>query len=47
MSQQAYINQILEPIIKTYIEDKEDFVLEEERNLGHKPDESNIVKTWK
>lgn len=47
MSQQAYINQILEPIVKPWIEAKQDFVLEEDGDSGHGPGKSNIVRTWK
>lgn len=46
MSQQAYIDQILEPIVKPWI-DKQDFVIEEDGDSGHGPGKSNIVRTWK
>lgn len=47
MSQQAYIDQILEPIVKPWIENKQDFVIEEDGDSGHGPGKSNIVRTWK
>lgn len=47
MSQQAYIDSILEPIVKPWIEAKHDFVLEEDGDSGHGPGKSNIVRTWK
>lgn len=47
MSQRVYIDSILEPIFKSWIEAKHDFVLEEDGDSGHGPGKSNIVKTWK
>lgn len=47
MSQQCYIDQILEPIVKPWIEAKQVFVLEKDGDSGHKPGKSNIVRTWK
>ncbi|KAI9668715.1 MAG: hypothetical protein M1829_005255 [Trizodia sp. TS-e1964] len=47
MSQQGYIDQILEPIVKPWIQSGADFVLEEDGDSGHGPGKSNIVKTWK
>ena len=47
MGQQVYIDQILEPIVKPWIQVHQDFVLEEDGDLGHRPGKSNIVRTWK
>ena len=42
-----YIDSILEPIVKPWIETGQNFVLEEDGDSGHGPGKSNIVKTWK
>jgi hypothetical protein len=49
MTQRAYIDTILDPIVKPWILDpKQDFVLEEDRDSGHGTgDGKGIVKTWK
>ena len=47
MSQQVYIDQILDPIVKPWIQAHQDFVLEEDGDSGHGPGKSNIVRTWK
>jgi hypothetical protein len=51
MTQVAYINQILEPRVKPWIEDYRDFVLEEDQDSGHGPTVpkkgKNIVQKWK
>ena len=47
MSQQVYIDQILEPIVKPWIQTHQDFVLEEDGNSGHGPGKLNIVRIWK
>jgi hypothetical protein len=49
MTQKAYINQILEPIVKPWIDAGHDFVLEEDGDSGHGPPRStgNIVMDWK
>ena len=47
MSQKVYIDQILEPIVKPWIDAHHDFVLEEDGDSGHGPEKSNIVRTWK
>lgn len=44
MGQQVYIDQILEPIVKPWIQVHQDFVLEEDGDLGHGPGKSNIEK---
>lgn len=48
MSQRVYIHSILEPVVKSWIENGQKFVLEEDGDSGHglskKP---NIVRTWK
>jgi hypothetical protein len=47
MSQRAYIDQILEPVVKPWLEAGHDFVLEEDGDSGHGPGRDNIVKSWK
>lgn len=47
MSQKAYIEQILEPVVKPWVQAGHDFVLEEDGDSGHGPGKSNIVRTWK
>ena len=48
MSQKAYIDQILEPIVKPWIINGQNFVLEEDGDSGHGPGRgNNIVKQWK
>ena len=46
MSQQVYIDKILEPIVKPRLRPHRDFVLEEDGDSGHGPGKSNIVRTW-
>jgi hypothetical protein len=45
MSQSVYIDQILEPIVKPWLDRGDKFVLEEDRDSGHGPGKSNIVRT--
>ena len=48
MSLQVYINQILEPVVKPWLLEKQDFVLEEDGDSGHgKAKNCNIVRKWK
>jgi hypothetical protein len=47
MTQKAYINQILDPIVKPWIQHHNSFVLEEDRDSGHGTSEHNIVRDWK
>lgn len=47
MSQQVYIDQILEPIVKPWLMAGHDFALEEDGDSGHGPGKNNIVRTWK
>ncbi|KAF2624677.1 hypothetical protein BU25DRAFT_132015 [Macroventuria anomochaeta] len=47
MTQRAYINQILEPHVKKWLERGDQFTLEEDGDSGHGLNKSNIVKTWK
>ena len=50
MSQQVYIDQILEPIVKPWIQAHQDFVLEEDGDSGHGPGKSDTAlmerKKW-
>ena len=43
MSQHMYINQILEPIVKLWLDAGEKFVLEEDEDSGHGPGKANLV----
>ncbi len=47
LSHEVYINQILEPIVKLWIQSGQDFVLEEDGDSDHGPGANNIVRTWK
>ena len=47
MSLQVYRDQILNPIVKPWIDRGDDFVLEEDGDSGHGTSKSNIVRTWK
>ena len=47
MTQKAYISQILDPVVKPWIRDQQDFVLEEDRDSGHGTSQHNIVIEWK
>jgi hypothetical protein len=50
MSLQVYRDQILEPLVKPWLEQGHDFVLEEDNDSGHGGGPSkkwNIVKAWK
>lgn len=46
MSQQVYIDQILEPIVKPWIQARQDFFSGEDGDLGHGHGKSSIVRTW-
>ncbi len=39
-----HINLILKPVVKLWLKAKEDFVLEKDRDLGHKSGKSSIVR---
>jgi hypothetical protein len=45
MSQKAYIDQILEPVVKPWLDAGEHFVLEEDGDSGHGLGKNNIVQT--
>ena len=47
MSQKAYIEQILDSLVLPWLQTGQRFVLEEDRDSGHRPGKSNIVRTWK
>ncbi|KAF1964030.1 hypothetical protein BU23DRAFT_585773 [Bimuria novae-zelandiae CBS 107.79] len=47
MTQRAYIDQILKPVVKPWLQRGDKFVLEEDGDSGHGPGKSNIVRTWK
>ena len=47
MSQQVYIDAILEPVVQSWLNAGQTFVLEEDRDSGHGTSKSNIVRTWK
>jgi hypothetical protein len=47
MTYKAYIEQILEPVVKPLIEKGKKFVLFEDRDSGHGTGKNNPVRTWK
>lgn len=47
MSQKAYIDQILERMVKPWLERSDDFCLEENDDSGHDSGKNNIVRKWK
>ena len=48
MTHKVYRNQILEPVVKPWIESGRQFVLEEDGDSGHGGgNKENIVKKWK
>ena len=47
MTHQVYIDQVLEPIVKPWLERGDNFVLEEDNDSGHGTSARNIVCTWK
>lgn len=48
MTQLAYRDVILEPVVKPWLQTGQQFVLEEDGDSGHGPGKKkNIVKTWK
>lgn len=47
MTLQDYEHQILEPIVKPWLDKKEEFVLEEDQDSGHGTGKINNVKRWK
>jgi len=44
MTLQDYRDQILEPIVKPWIQEEQDFVLKEDGDSGHGLSKSNIVR---
>jgi hypothetical protein len=47
MTQRGYIDQILEPVVKPWLERGDHFILEEDGDSVHGPGKSNIVRKWK
>ena len=47
MTQEYYIQQLLNPIVKKWIDRGNTFVLEEDGDSGHGPGHLNIVRKWK
>jgi hypothetical protein len=47
MTQRAYIDMILEPVVKPWLKDRKSFILEEDQDSGHGTSQVNIVRTWK
>jgi len=47
MTLQVYKDSILEPVVKEWLQKKQDFVLEEDRDSGHGTGKQNIVQIWK
>jgi hypothetical protein len=47
MSQEKYRTEILDKVVKTWIDEGRDFILEEDGDSGHGPSRHNPVRTWK
>lgn len=47
MTLKGYIEHILEPVVKPWLIDGQDFVLEEDGDSGYGTGAKNIVRTWK
>jgi hypothetical protein len=47
MTQKDYISQILEPVVKPWLDAGHAFILEEDGDSGHGPSKNNIARTWK
>ncbi|KAL8351748.1 hypothetical protein RB601_002184 [Gaeumannomyces tritici] len=47
MTLRAYRDEILEPVVGSWLRNGQDFVLEEDNDSGHGGSKSNIVRTWK
>ena len=47
MSQRVYIDSILEPVVKSWLERGDDFIMEEDRDSGHGSGKDNDVRRWK
>ena len=47
MSQQVYINKILEPVVKPWLQAHHNFVVEKDGDLGQRLGKSNTVHSWK
>ena len=44
ISQKIYIDQILEPMVKSWIDTYHDFILEKDGDLSHEQGKSNIIR---
>ena len=48
MTHQVYIESVLDPVVKPWLERGDDFVLEEDGDSGHSTGKTrNAVKKWK
>lgn len=47
LSQRAYIDQILDPVVRPWLEEGQDFILLEDNDSGHGPSRNNPVRQWK
>ena len=47
MKTRAYIDQILNPIVESWIDTVQDFVVEEDSDSGHGTGKLDIVQKWK
>lgn len=47
MSQQVYLNSILKPVVKPWLDRGDNFCLEEDGDSGHGTSKRNIVRSWK
>ncbi len=43
----VYIDKILDPVIKPWLDQGQEFVLEEDGDSGHGTGATNVVRTWK
>lgn len=47
MTHKVYTESILEPVVKPWLEEGQEFVLEEDGDSGHGTGQANPVRTWK
>jgi hypothetical protein len=47
MTQRCYIDQMLEPVVRPWLEAGQQFVLEEDGDSGHGTSPFNPVRSWK
>ncbi|KAH6865346.1 hypothetical protein B0T10DRAFT_569803 [Thelonectria olida] len=47
MAQKVYIEEVLEPYVKKWLDEGRSFVLEEDNDSGYGPSQNNPVRAWK